>query len=544
MACLLAVLVPSSPAAAHATLVGTDPADGAVLAESPGQATLTFDEAVSLPAEGVRVFDASGGPVTSTASSGDSTITVDLPDRLADGTYVVVWRAVSADGHPIAGSLTFSVGRPSVQVVSPPPPDRAGPAVGAVLSVANAVTYVGLLLAVGLGLFAVVILGGAGGAPRASRRLRPVVTWSTVASVVAVVAALPLTVVTQRALGPADVLTSEAWTGVTPTALVAAALLAGGLVLVRVALGDRRSVAQSRVALGLGAGLAVVTPALTGHSRGMAPQVPVVALDVLHVLAGSVWLGGLVGLALSLPVVSGRRSDAALVLARFSTLAASVLALLVATGGLLAWRIVASWENLFGTRYGWLLLAKIALACVAVTIAAWNRYVLLPRTRSDHGHQRHRSAVHRVGHVVAAEAGVVVLVLALTGFLVNQSPRAEALVVPAGRTGVQATTLGEDLKVLVTLSPAEVGPNTLRVQVQDLTGEPVEPSRLPVISLNSDDVDLGEVRSTSDAAGTFRSSVVLPAAGTWRVQVSLRLTEFDNPVGVVTFHVTEGRTSG
>ena len=278
---------------------------------------------------------------------------------------------------------------------------------------------------------------------------------------------------------------------------------------------------------------------MSGHSRAYAPQTAVIAIDVLHVLAGGVWLGGLVGLAITLPAIAGRGAHAARTLARFSTLAASVLAALVATGGLLAWRIVGSWENLFGTRYGWLLLSKIALVSVACALAGWNRYVLLPRTRPTDAYQERRAAARRLRRVVTVEASVIVLVLGLTGFLVNLAPRAEAVVIPDGRTGVQATRLGDDLKVMATLTPAVVGQNTLLVQMQDLTGEPVEPRRLPVISLRSDGLDLGQIRATSDGVGTFRSDVVLPAAGPWRLQVSVRLGEFDNPVAVVTFNVTD-----
>ena len=66
-------------------------------------------------------------------------------------------------------------------------------------------------------------------------------------------------------------------------------------------------------------------------------------------------------------------------MSRFSTLAAGVLAALVATGSFMAWRIVGSWDGLVSTDYGRLLLVKIGVALVAVAIAAVNRFVLLPR---------------------------------------------------------------------------------------------------------------------------------------------------------------------
>jgi copper transport protein len=538
-ACLLAVLGSAAPAAAHASLVSTDPVDGTVLARSPGQATLTFDERVSLPPEGVQAFDADGKPISVSASASDTLVTVDLPDQLADGTYVVVWRVVSADGHPVAGSLTFSVGKPSIRVASPKLPEAAGPAVTAALSTAQAGSYIGLLLAVGLGIFAVFLVPARVRADRPRSRMRALITAAAVVSVVAATATMPLSVINQQGGGLADLTAPETWARTTPTTLIALALLAVGLFLVRVALEERLPVARQRAALGLGAFLAAVSPALTGHSRAFEPQVAVIAVDVLHVLAGSVWLGGLAGLAITLPAIAGRGAHSAEVLGRFSALAAGVLAALVASGGLLAWRIVASWENLFGTRYGWLLLTKIALVALAAAIAAWNRYVLVPRARADGGHQERRNTAVRLGRVVTVEASVIVLVLALTGFLVNQSPRAEAIVIPDGRTGVQTTQLGTDAKALATMTPARVGQNTILVQLQDLTGEPLEPTRLPEISLRSDELDLGQVNTTSVAAGTFRAEVVLPAPGTWRVQVSLRLSEFDNPVAVVTFNVTD-----
>lgn len=537
-ACLLTILATVAPAAAHTSLVGSDPADGSVLARSPGQVTLTFDEPVSLPARSVRVFDADGTPVVAPPSARDAVITVDLPDQLEDGTYAVAWKVISADGHPVAGSLTFSVGRPSTHVVSPKGPDPPRPAVTAALSTAQAAGYVGLLLAVGLGIFAGLLLPAGARADRPRGRMRTLSTAAAVVSVGATTAGLPLTVIDQQGGGLADLLTREAWTNAPPPTLVGLALTAIGLVLVRAAQEERLPLVWRRAALGLGTCLAVVAPALTGHSRAFEPQAPVIALDIAHVLAGSVWFGGLVGLAITLPAIAGRKAHAVQTLARFSTLAASVLAALVATGGLLAWRYVASWENLFGSRYGWLLLTKLALVALTAAIAAWNRYVLVPRARADGGFQQQRTAAAQVGRVVAVEAVLIVLVLAVTGFLVNESPRARAVVVPDDRIGAQTTQLGDDVRVLATMTPARVGRNVVKVRLRDPGGKPFDAARPPEISLRSDDFDLGQVKATSVAAGAYRADVVLPAAGSWQVQVSLRLGEFENPVATVTFSVT------
>ena len=136
-------------------------------------------------------------------------VTVEVPDHLSDGTYVVVWRIISADGHPVARSLTFSVGKPSTRVVSPEPPEPAGPSVTITLSTTHAMTYIGAP------------------ARRRTRHvhsrfcspLRPEPTcpasgsalsppFPSVVSVVAATSALPLTVIDQQGLGLADVVST------------------------------------------------------------------------------------------------------------------------------------------------------------------------------------------------------------------------------------------------------------------------------------------------------------------------------------------------
>src|SRR5829696_118788 len=112
----VAVASGSGRAFAHADLDSTDPAAGSVVHESPSQLVLRFTGAVDSVPGGIRVVAADGteidiGPPGRLDGS-TSTIVVDLP-TLADGTYVVAWRAISADSHPIAGAFTFSVGTTS-----------------------------------------------------------------------------------------------------------------------------------------------------------------------------------------------------------------------------------------------------------------------------------------------------------------------------------------------------------------------------------------------------------------------------------------------
>lgn len=522
-------------AAAHASLLDTDPAPGSVRAESPAQATLRFDESVSLPVNGAQLFDAAGRRLPVTATAVDAAVTVALPSNLS-GTYVLAWRVVSADGHPVAGSLTFSVGQASPQLHAAPSAGTTERTVVLPLALAQIALYAGLLLTLGLGVFWGFVLPG----PPAGRHLRDrigaLVPWTATAGAAGAVAGLPLTAIDQQGLSVDAILSASTWLTAAPSTLGAAAVVLTGLGLCVTAVRTSRVPRPVRPLLVIGVLLAALGPALTGHPRAVEPQWLMVTVDVLHVMTGGVWLGGLVALAITLPAARVRPAQAMAILARFSTLAAGVLALLVTSGTVLAWRILGSWENLFGTGYGRLLLAKIGLAAVAAGLAGWNRFVLLPRARSA-GPQRRPvdgAAVEpgriAIARVVRAEATVLALVLALTGFLVDQSPRIEAAPAKVRSTGVNAGRLGDGLVALAELVPARVGQSRLRVQLQDSAGEPVEPVRAPVVRIASTQVDLGEVDLTSEAAGTWSGPVVLPTTGQWRVQVSLRLSEFENPV--------------
>jgi copper transport protein len=526
----IALALAAPPAAAHATLISTDPAEGEVVPETPDVVTFTFDEPVSLTAGSIQVFNAAGEPVESSAAGEDEVVTADLPDELPDGTYVVAWRAVSADGHPVSGSLTFSIGAPSETVVSPQVGKGASATGRTDLSIAQGIGYAGLLVAAGLVVFRSWVLGGVRLMPRAAVRLRTVSWWAAGIAVAAAALVVPLASAYQQGVGVAELTDAAAFDlDLVGDDIAIAVAQAVGLVAAL-------SLLRWPVAATVAVAAAVWSPALVGHTRAFEPVSLLVVTDALHLSAGAVWLGGLVGLALTLPSMRGRRRDAAAMVTRFSAAAAGVLAVLVASGTVTGWRIIGSWDGLFGTTYGRLLLVKVGVALVVVMIAAWNRLRLLPRLSGAVGHDEGVVAAGLVRRTVLAEATLLLALLAVTGFLVNQAPREQPAAAAPAPGRVQTAMVG-DLRVLATLTPGERGPNTVTVQVQDPGGDPVDAYAAPEVSLASDDVDLGRVPVAPTGAGTYAADVVIPAPGQWRVQVSLRATEFENPVATLTFEV-------
>jgi copper transport protein len=189
------LLMRPDAAGAHAELVSSEPASGAQLDSSPPQVLLSFTESVELPDDGVELLDASGEPVRIPAPrhpGGDrSRVAVDLP-ALGDGAYVVSWRIISEDSHPIGGAFTFAVGDASVADARALAGDvsagaGASRSLGVVFGVARFATFAGVALLVGGAAF-LLALWPAGLDDRRARRVVAGAWWVATLSTAAGIA--------------------------------------------------------------------------------------------------------------------------------------------------------------------------------------------------------------------------------------------------------------------------------------------------------------------------------------------------------------------
>jgi len=110
---LLAVMLPALPASAHAGLESSEPAPSSVLAVSPTEIALFFDEPIDVVFGSIRVLDAQGEEVAAGRPQRDddnsSIARLPLP-TLPESAYIVVWRVTSSDSHPVQGSFEFQIG--------------------------------------------------------------------------------------------------------------------------------------------------------------------------------------------------------------------------------------------------------------------------------------------------------------------------------------------------------------------------------------------------------------------------------------------------
>ncbi|MCZ9350262.1 copper resistance protein CopC [Streptomyces mutabilis] len=385
LAAACALLAAAGPASAHAALTGSDPQQGAVVDKAPAQVSLTFSESVSMDDDSLRILDPKGKRVDEgrPSGTGGTTYTVKLHAGLPDGTYTVTYQVVSADSHPVAGAYTFSIGAPSETSVSVYSADAGGGAVGWLYGLGRYVSYAGFTVLVGGAAF-VLACWPRGSGVRPVQRL-VVSGWLALTAATLLLLLLRGSYTSSGKLG--DVfdlsLLGEVLQTKPGAALVSRLLLlAAAALFVAVLFGayEKREDEEKRdltfglavggtvVAAGLAATWAMSEHASVGLQAGIAMPV-----DVVHLLAVAAWLGGLTSLLVALYRAPAETPVSALAVRRFSRVAFGSVVALVVTGTYQSWRQLGSWTAFTDTRYGQLLLVKIALVAVLVGIAYLSR---------------------------------------------------------------------------------------------------------------------------------------------------------------------------
>jgi copper transport protein len=575
---LILTLALAPQALAHAQLLGTTPASGETLKSQPPEVIFKFNQNVGGTLGAVRVYNAQGSEVDNLAvehpDGNEHWMGVGLKSGLPDGTYTATYRVISADTHIVYGGVVFNIGHPGAApkftVAGLIGRNSSGEVTRVAFGAVRVLNYLAIAMMIGGLAFLLVAwlpaLGAVAGAERewaaASRAFAQRIQRLLAAAVALGVLSSVLGILLQGASAAGVSLWSslkgavlestiesrfgEVW-GVRAIdwillgAMLGATRLAGRSpvpVLRPVALGADGLALQPtppRWALGLagiGALYLAFTPALSGHASVQSPTWLFFPSDFLHVLAASVWVGGILCLLVALPAGTRQLEPAdrtrllLATLARFSPLALGAVVTIAVTGVLQAYIDVRTLEGLFDTTYGALILVKTALLLALIGFGWVNRQRVIP------GLRRLLEASATPGGIgllarrtMRGEALAMMAVFGVTAALISYAPPIDLASGPFSTN----TSLGP-AELEMTVEPARVGLNTVHVYLIDAksgtqftqTKEFTATARLP-------SKGIGPLTLKANAAGPghyILSSAELTPGGNWKIELTDRVSEF------------------
>ena len=504
-------LLLASPAAAHAELVDIAPENGAQLTRPPTEVRMTFTESVNLVDDGIRLVDHVGATVPTPDPTVDGrTVTWPMPTDLPEGHYVVTWRVLSKDGHPVSGAFSFGVGTAAVPG-SATSTGTTGTSVNAVPSGSTApwpvvairlAGYLAFALFVGVAAFVLVCAPSRSNDPTLQLLARGGLLGGAIAAVAALLVQGPYAAGASMSRAFDMRLLQETLSTPFGTAMLWRLGLYGvlGVLVWRL----------PKILTELGTWLvpaAVVATAATiaaaGHAAASGPIDLLV--DALHALTAAFWVGGLVALA-----ALGRSAEPR-TLHRFSTLAMASVLTLVVTGTLNSLRHLTAVEQLWLTRYGLTLLIKLSLVAGTLAVAAVSRRRL----------QQKRVPLR----TVRIEVALTIAVLAVTSLLSVTAPPPQPSAAsdhtdhsagPGAANDTVQMSLGDQGEATLTVLPATTTGSHLHVVLTDTNGQPLSATRvaLKVANPARDIAPIPVPMSMRD--GVWVASYVFPLPGTWK----------------------------
>mgnify|MGYP006281828653 CR=1 FL=1 len=499
----------SSPASAHSVLLFSTPAASSVLPTSPDRIELGFNEAVDAKLSGIRLFDADQREIgignTEAAPNNASVVTAEIPE-LKNGTYVVVWRVTSADGHPVNGAFPFEIGTV--------PSGKGADLVDKVVAAAQRTSPLGPALSAGkfLGFLGFVLLAGVmlftfGTQLLGSRRALLTALTGLVLLLVGALTVLLLQGAYVTGGGWGDTgkwsLVNEVIRTRVGGAIIARIVLVLLWVLVMQSLRRSPWTSVTSLVVWLLTVLMAVTFSVSGHPSADTLTGIFVPVDIAHLVGIAVWVGGLFSIMLLRREVEGNDLVAPAI-ARFSRNATWAMPLVIITGVAQTLHLADGVSTLGDSGYGRFIIAKLALVTVAVVLGSRARRSLAARGTAS------------IMSLVRVEAAIALVVLVLSAALVSTSPNTSNQRVPTFAVSLAQRNIVAE----ITISPARVGESEIHALFTPPGGAitPVKAVKVRM-ELPAKNVPAIPVEMIQLGANHWSGVVQFPYSGDWTIEV-------------------------
>jgi copper transport protein len=498
------VFLPAGSASAHAGLEESEPKPSSWLATSPTEVVLYFDEPVGVVFARIQILDQDGKEVFETRPTRDeddhSTVRANI-DELGEGTWVVLWRIASADSHPVQGSFAFSIGTNVSDVTNILNNDAGqGHGLNNLFNIIRFVMFAGILTLLG---GVSMVMFGAQKSPSIRTRMSLWGAWTfaTVASIQALFAYGPhASGVKVYNVTDLSLLSDTMTTTFGQATLIRIALLLGfSLLLITITHRDKRL--WRVIAVGTSVAIAATFSAV-GHPSGESLVALSLTLDVVHLLAVSLWIGAL--FLITIDRKFWLRSTQSMLW--FSRIAGYSVAVIVVTGIAQALLLMDGLRNVFVLEYGQKLAVKVVLVVVLVAIGALSRSTL------------RKSGPAKLHQSVLVESLIALIVVGITALIVALPPREQASNAP-----VQFSLKQSDLSAEITVTPARVGSAEIHVAIDSLVGSFAQMTSVSArMSLPSESIPNGPIELAKNGPNHYTAVVNFPFSGLWNIEILVK----------------------
>jgi copper transport protein len=280
--------------------------------------------------------------------------------------------------------------------------------------------------------------------------------------------------------------------------------------------------------LALGVSLLILlTVSLGSHAAAEAAPLLPIAVDWVHLIAASAWVGGLTHFAAGMWATraldpGARTRLTARLIPRFSAAALTSVGALIVTGVVASIERVGGWDDLFNSLYGRTLLIKLVIALPMLALGAVNLLVITPRAKRAAAHREGSpggSVVDHFRRIVASEATLGAALL-LSVAVLTSLPPARA----AEAASLTASARVDDLSLALDIAPGRVGVNTFTLKVTS-GGQPVEGAKEVLLRFTPRAANLppSEISLVATGRGQYTArgaNLAMPDA--WQVQAVVR----------------------
>lgn len=522
--CVLFVPISTS---AHAYIIKSTPMENETLAHSPSLVSLEFSEAIQSKFDSLTVVNSLGQRVDVSEASIDkknpNTLEAKVQTALPNGAYTISWKVLSADGHPVQGTIPFRIG------TGADAHNMQGYVNGYIpqadMIIERGLLYAGFSLYLGVMLFYLVLYKESGLSNKMQSRSKMLIWISLLAISFSLVWNLPLQAKIYANVPWSKAFNISLWKEALGIPLFGSVWIAQMILIVILTVATYLAMKYGKLSSSKAWWMPVllvvvllVTKALNGHAISSKYREITIVMDILHLFAASLWIGGVMAIAFILPAGNKNKKDWSLywdAIQRFSPWAMTAVTIILFTGVFSSTLYIPNLRSLYQTVYGQILVAKIVLFIIMGIFGLI--HFVKGKLRKEKG----------IRPTAGIEFGMGIAVMIMAAILTNVATPPLPEPVPLNET----KQVSNGYKITLHVNPNAVGVNTFDIDIKDKSDQPVTNIQQLTVTAYSLDMEMGRntFKVPMVSPGTFQAKgMQLNMEGNWNITIHGLTTSLDD----------------